>query len=150
MGLLWEVFFALPVIELLSNWISDVAFARAKKHRQQRENQGGIVSERQDRYNKWNWLVHNAIDNKVELFQHAHRFQAEAKMCLHSLIPVATFVIYTGLSAGELLSLQSMEQRQFWIGIAILALLVFGAYLREWRRWLQVLIANDELAEIGK
>ena len=66
-----------------------------------------------------------------------HRFQGEAKMCLHSFFPSLLFVCWVwddALCVG-------CKQQEWLLGIGIVAaiLLAYGAYVREWRRWLQAL-----------
>ena len=67
------------------------------------------------------------------LFAHCHRFQAEAKLCQHLLVPTLLYVVV--FISGN---------TQYWCrsvaaGLTALIFLVFASFWRDERRWWQVL-----------
>ncbi|MCZ6653998.1 MAG: hypothetical protein O7D91_13345 [Planctomycetota bacterium] len=95
--------------------------------------------ERELRFAYMNKLTHEGIADKAVLLAHSIRLQAEARMCWHCVVPMAVFC---GYAVWEYYCNRCTQQ--WWhlvIGIALLVLLTGGAYTREWRRWLQVVIS---------
>ncbi len=96
------------------------------------------------RFDLHNWVVQRGIGENASIYAHVHRFQAEGRMCLHSLIP-ACFFVYFGFAEGYL-GVCSIQQCFSSVGaILSLLLLAFGAYERERRRWVQVFNAAEYL-----
>lgn len=96
-------------------------------------------SERELRFAYMNKLTHEGIADKAVLLAHSIRLQAEARMCWHCVAPMGMFCLF----AFRKYQSNGCSQ-QLWhlaIGTALLAPLAWGAYAREWRRWLQVVIS---------
>lgn len=143
-GLFYEVAFATRPLSLIADGIISGAYASAKEKKEDDDkafaDEKASNHERAKTYKLWSDLVHEDA-KEGERFAHAHRFQAEAKMCLHSVIPafaLAGFALYYAWGIW-------CSQQLWELGLAILLVVILccGAYAREWRRWLQTLIAAD-------
>lgn len=95
------------------------------------------------RHAAWDWLILKGAEKPL-IFAHAHRFQAEMKLCRHSLLPVV-FFLFLVLCNRCGCSTQCTLVRSWYLGLGLATALLFawGAYAREKRRWLQVLISVD-------
>lgn len=96
-------------------------------------------SERELRFAYMNKLTHQGIADKAVLLAHSIRLQAEARMCWHCVAPMGMFCLFAFRKCQS-----NGCSQQGWhlaIGFALLAPLAWGAYDREWRRWLQVVIS---------
>lgn len=96
-------------------------------------------SERELRFAYMNKLTHEGIADKAVLLAHSIRLQAEARMCWHCVAPKGMFCLFAFRKCQS-----NGCSQQWWhlaLGIALLVLLAWGAYAREWRRWLQVVIS---------
>jgi hypothetical protein len=93
----------------------------------------------------WNWLTLEGAEKPLA-FAHAHRFQAEMKLCRHALLPAAGFVVLVLLNHHDC-SVQFTHCKcwYFGLGLVVTLLLAWGTYARERHRWLQVLISVDHL-----
>ncbi len=105
------------------------------------EPRDATTSIRELRFNTWNWFVHQGSPQWRDAFSHAHRFQAESKLCLFSSIVAISWLMLTLRGASPGFSLH--HERLTAATIAALGLL---AHLqRERRRWQQVMASIDEL-----
>lgn len=96
------------------------------------------------RFDLHNWVVHRGIGDKAPILAHVHRFQAEARMCLHSFLPACCFA-YLAWDEG-CIGFDCKQQVACLVATVLsLLLLGCGAYWREWRRWVQVFNATEYL-----
>ncbi|MBN2563302.1 MAG: hypothetical protein JXQ75_20470 [Phycisphaerae bacterium] len=160
-GVLYEAFFAVPGVHWLYNWMITFAYRRAKRDRHGRESQGvgsritewrydmcpskGYGQSKKDRIDLEHRFSRWGIGENARVFAHAHRFQAEAKMCLHSFLPALFFVYCAREDVNSVGCWQ--QQWLFWIGVVVAILFAWGAYARERRRWLQALAWEDARCE---
>jgi hypothetical protein len=126
---------------LIWKWVGDMTFKSAAKEyhwqgKTQKPDLDDLKESRTFRDEAWFDLVLAGKRDEAQAFVHALRFWAEAKMCLHSLLPVfAAAIIF------------QCEQKSFW-GIAatvVAGLLLWGVYSRDKRRWVQILNSRDRL-----
>lgn len=96
-------------------------------------------SERELRFTYMDKLTHEGIADKAVLLAHSIRLQAEARMCWHCVAPMGMFCLFAFRKYQS--NGCSQQSWHLAIGIALLVLLAWGAYAREWRRWLQVVIS---------
>ncbi len=140
-GVLMEVVFSSP-LDLLSR----KAFESAFQSYEWRKSwfRPALKGEDYVKYRRhlWNWLtLKGAHDPRA--FAHAHRFQAETRLCCYSVLPA---LIFTGSAIYQGRICDLCRWSCSWpalAGTAFTLLLVCGAYLREWRRWVQALVSAD-------
>lgn len=159
MGVLYEVVFLIPPLRACLESCFDRAFRRSARNRDWRRpvdrrpllaNPG--LAERLSapdvkwiRRHCWNWLMLRPCEGRANAFAHAHRFQAESKMLQHALLTAVVLIV--GGVWKTLFSNWSTSHLWWTVVISLVAMALFalGAYLREGRRWLQVLDSLDEL-----
>ena len=137
-GVLFEVLFP---DWLVWTWVSDRAFkAVAEEYpwseKMKRPDPNSRSKSRAFRDQAWFDLILAGKKDEAQAFAHALRFWAEAKMCLHSFLPVvaAAIIFYC-------------RQKPFWTITAavVAALLLWGVYSRDRRRWMQILPSIERL-----
>jgi len=141
LGLLTEILSFSPGVDAITEGLTRVALRRAWRIYDWQNYDASELppaAENRVRFWAWNRLV---FGDNPSAFSHAHRFQAEAKLCYHSLPPLLfVLAIIMRRACG-----QGWAGQVQWLVLALLLLLVcvWGAYIRERRRWLQVLASVD-------
>jgi hypothetical protein len=147
-GVLLEAIWYIPGFRQLDEWVSNQAFDdafREYKWLNPAPRPDSKVGEGLKRFPDaaWERLTLEGAEKPL-VFAHAHRFQAEMKLCRHALLPVAGFVVLVLFNQSDC-SIQSTHIRCWYLVLGPTTALLFawGAYARERRRWWQVLICAD-------
>lgn len=147
-GVLFEATSNLPALARLLERVSNRAFKDAFEGYEWLNpascpdlKQGGEL--KRFRHAAWDWLTLKG-EEKPLAFAHAHRFQAEMKLCRHALLPAAGFVVLVLFNRDDCsVQLTHCKCWYFGLGLVVTLLLAWGTYARERRQWLQVLISVD-------
>ena len=145
-GVLFEAWSRLPPLKWFMDKQDERSFAKAFKIYTWLHNECKPKLDKEDeqveyRHKAWDWLTLN--DAQPNAFTHAHRFQAEARLCFNSSISWLLFTLAVGISLGW-----CGTWHRWWVclvGFAMFLLFACGSYAREKRRWFQMLIAADHL-----
>lgn len=120
-------------------WISDKTFESAAEEyswKGQKPDLQKLEDSRKFREEAWFDLILAGERDEAQAFAHALRMWAEAKMCLHSFLPVFVASIVFAL-----------EREWFWAASAgvVAVWLLYGVYSRDKRRWIQILNSKDRM-----
>ncbi len=147
-GVLLEVTWYIPGFRCVAELVSNRAFQSAHDNYMwlnpgSRPDSRGGQRLKPFRDAAWDWLILEGTEKPL-VFAHAHRFQAEMKLCRHALLPVVFFLVLV-LSNRYGCWTQCTLLRGWYLGLGLVTALLFawGTYAREKRRWLQVLISVD-------
>jgi hypothetical protein len=142
LGVIMEVIFATPL-----EWLTNTTFKRAfDSYVWRRDWFKPRLSSSNDcrnyRRHSWNWATLRGAHEPLA-FAHAHRFQAETRLCAYSMLPALVFTI-ASVSGGRFCNFCSLPCIALPLGgIFFMGIMGWGAYSREKRRWIQVLVSAD-------
>jgi len=134
-GLLIETVSQFPGIDQATVRLMDCAFDNAlAQYGPVRVADKGQLEDRNRRrtFRFWAW-EQVVFGNSPNMFSLAHRFQAEMKLFFHSIPACLIFAI------APLMKGQSCAWLKLVIGLLLALLMFLAAYVREKRRWIQVL-----------
>lgn len=122
-------------------WVSDRTFRAAAKEyswsvKMPQPDLSNLSESRAFRERAWFNLILAGKKDEARAFAHALRFWAEAKMCLHSFLPVVAVAIIFYCKQNLLLGS---------VATIIAALLLWGIFSRDRRRWVQILNSIERL-----
>ena len=142
LGVLMEVLFSRP-----QDWLSSRAFRRAfRSYVWRRDWFAPTLSNPADylhyRRHVWNWIILKGAQDPLA-FAHAHRFQAEARLCSYSTLPALVFAVAAACHGRTCSFCWRPCSGFFWAGIILALALIPSAYAREYRGWVQVLVSAD-------